>query len=54
MAKSPIHIATAAGELFTLGTSQKLELHERIMASPAIANGVMYVRSDLHLHALLP
>jgi outer membrane protein assembly factor BamB len=53
-ASAAIYAATTAGELFTLGTLQKLELHDRIMASPAIANGVMYVRSDSHLYALLP
>jgi outer membrane protein assembly factor BamB len=51
-----IYIATTAGELFTLDRAgiSKLELYGRILASPAISNGAMYLRSDSHLYALLP
>ena len=59
-ASATLFIATTAGELFSLEASDrfllrgKLELHERLMASPAISNGVMYLRSDSHLFALIP
>src|SRR5262249_25421157 len=56
-----IYIVTTAGELLTIAPTadrfqllNKLELHEHILASPAISNGTIYLRSDSHLHALLP
>ena len=59
-ASTTLYLATTAGELFWLEAGDrfllrgKLELHERLMASPAISNGVMYLRSDSHLFALIP
>ena len=59
-AENVIHIATTAGELFSLVAGGSFDLRGkwggfgRMMASPAISGGVMYVRSDSHLHALLP
>jgi outer membrane protein assembly factor BamB len=59
-AGAAIFVATTAGEVFTLAAAGsfalrgKVELGERVMASPAISDGVTYVRSDSHLHALAP
>ena len=56
-----VFVLTTAGELFSLAAAgpfqitHKLELSgERVLASPAIAGGAMYLRSDSNLHALLP
>lgn len=52
-----LYIATTAGELFTLSgevVTAKLELREPVLASPAISQGVLYLRSESHLYALLP
>ena len=55
-----LYVATTAGELFSLDAAgrfqvvDKMELHERFMASPAISGGAMYLRSESHLFALLP
>jgi outer membrane protein assembly factor BamB len=60
MASTTFFVATTAGELVSLEAGDrflvrdKLELHERLMASPAISSGVMYLRSDSHLFALIP
>ena len=60
-AGATVFVLTTAGEFFSLAAagpfqiSHKLELTgERFLASPAISGGAMYLRSDSHLHALLP
>lgn len=60
VASRSIHIATSGGELFTIEAGDafrpigKYELRERVLASPAISGGTMFIRSDGHLFALAP
>lgn len=56
-ADGKLYAASARGELTAFSAGKKLEvlstldLDERLMATPALADGTVYVRTETHLHA---